>query len=131
MVTNEAILIFGWSFSFEQFKKLIIPFIGEKGDEYYDDDGYLFLELFDKFEVYVNKNYPGITADRTCPYYDCYPEDNIFYITVKDVSDIKGLFREWDSDIPSDNIAIRSIIQLMPDIGIRNPPDVEALINIY
>ena len=68
---------------------------------------------------------------RACPYYDCYTEDMTFYITVEDVSDIRQLYRDWEQDIPSGSTEMDSLERLMRDFGIRDPPGVEALVNVY
>ena len=127
-VTSEAVLIFGWSFYFGEFKQLILSMM-----EYEDtEDDWEFIEFIDQeVENYIETTYPGLKVGRASPWYDCYPEDMIFYITVADVSDIRQLFRSWDSDIPSGSTEMDNMTRLMIDLNLRDPPDVEALVNVY
>ena len=127
-VTNEAVLIFGWSFDFDQFKQLILSIV--KYDDTVDD--WDFIEFIDhQVDDYIKINYPGMKVGRACPYYDCYLEDMTFYITATDVSDIKQLYQDWDSDIPSGSTEMDSLERLMITLNLRASPKVEALVNVY
>lgn len=131
-VYNEAILIYGWTFDYEEFKKLIIPFMTKNGiDEKYSnpDEGWMFLELCDKFEDVVKEKYPDMKTGRASPYYDCYPNENIFYISFRDVTDVEMLVLDMTPDYPCGGSEI-DCLRLMEDLTLTKPI-IEALVNVH
>ena len=126
-VDSEAILIYGWSFGYEEFRELIIPFMEKNAvdvSKYSDpDEGegcWLFLELCDEFEGLVREKYPTMTTGRAASYYDCYPNEYTFYITISDVTDLENTVIQIDwEDYP-----------LVNDLGLKDPK-IEAIVNVY
>ena len=130
-VNSEAILVYGWVFSCEEFRRLIIPFMKKNGIEYNDpgEDSCLFLEFCDKFEDVIKEKYPDMKTGSASPYYDCYPNENTFYISFRDVTDVKSLVLDMQSDYPSSGTET-DCIKLQKDLDLIEPT-IEALANIY
>ena len=126
-VDIEAILIYGWSYTYEGFRKMVISFMEKEGfvysgDEDPSEDCWEFLEFCDQFETVFHQKYPAMKTGRASPYYDCYPEDYVFYISVKDVNDIESLI----SNPTLDNIKL-----IQDEIGCAWEPKMEALVHVH
>ena len=137
-VDNDAVLIYGWSFSCEEFFNYFFNKTKELGifdeSELFDikniksyediEENNLEYEIFDIFKEWASKNY-GYCIDYCNPYFDCGSSEAIYYISYSNIND-----NLYELVTANENFKSTEFLEWF-DITDNYKPTMDALPNIW
>ena len=120
-VNNEAILVYGWVFDFEDFISKILKILYSVGI-----DSNLDYELVELFQQYLSDRHPGFRVGYASPYYDCDETECDYYLTFEGIEDTEILYGIM-TDVYGDKDTEYEIVKMM---DLTDKPELYALPHI-
>nr|QBK91663.1 MAG: hypothetical protein LCPAC302_02830 [Pithovirus LCPAC302] len=114
-IDNEAVLVYGWVFSYEEITKGVKKLLGHCD----------FWELDEDLNEYFKEHHPDLTFGYACPYYDGM-DNAVWYITFIDSPSKEEMKRVLDIEITDKHKNLLKQLSLVDDNG--EPEEIELYV---
>lgn len=100
-IDNNAILVYGWTFSDLDFYHKIMKILHSAGIVDDDMGMYEYMELFNEW---LNDNHPNFVCGAASPYYDSYYTERTYYLSFINIETYEALTKIHKDGMDSYNL---------------------------